>query len=113
MQTINIARKSLAQAPDGEFVSHLKISEVMLGAPKPKAKPGAKSNTLSMQLKALFAITLPVTITKGDNLYSKTELSSYKLLPDGNSNWFSNAWATSRRALILPLPTAKTRISAG
>ena len=36
-----------------------------------------------MQLKALFAITLPVTITKGDNLYSKTELSSYKLLPDG------------------------------
>lgn len=83
VQTINIARKSLAQAPDGEFVSHLKISEVMLGAPKPKAKPGAKSNTLSMQLKALFAITLPVTITKGDNLYSKTELSSYKLLPDG------------------------------
>ena len=31
----------------------------------------------------MFAITLPVTITKGDNLYSKTELSSYKLLPDG------------------------------
>lgn len=83
VQTINIARKSLAQAPDGEFVSHLKISEVMLGAPKPKAKSGTKSSTLSMQLKALFAITLPVTITKGDNLYSKTELSSYKLLPDG------------------------------
>ena len=83
VQTINIARKSLAQAPDGEFVSHLKISEVMLGTPKPKVKPGAMSNTLSMQLKALFAIPLPVTITKGDNLYSKTELSSYKLLPDG------------------------------
>lgn len=83
VQTVNIARRGLAQAPDGEFVSHLKISEVMLGAPKPKAKPGTKSNTLSMQLKALFAITLPVTITKGENLYSKTELLSYKMLPDG------------------------------
>ncbi len=83
VQTVNIARKSLAQAPDGEFVSHLKISEVMLGAPKPKDKPGSKSNTLSMQLRALFAITLPVTITKGDNLYSKTDLLSYKMLPEG------------------------------
>lgn len=86
VQTINIARKSLAQAPDGEFVSHLKVSEVLLGAPKLKNNEKSQSNTLSMQLRALFAITLPVTITKGDNLFSKTDLVSYKLLPDNQLN---------------------------
>lgn len=86
VQTINIARKSLAQAPDGEFVSHLKVSEVLLGSPKTKNKNGNQSNTLSMQLKALFAITIPVTITKGDNLVSKTDLISYKLLPNDTLN---------------------------
>ena len=86
VQTINVARKSLAQAPDGEFVSHLKVSEVLLGAPKIKNKEGSQSDTISMQLRALFAITIPVTITKGDNLYSKTEVLSYKLLPDNKLN---------------------------
>ncbi len=86
VQTINIARRSLAQAPDGEFVSHLKISEVLLGAPKLKSKDGGQSNTISMQLRALFAITIPVTITKGDNLFSKTEVVSYKLLPNNQLN---------------------------
>lgn len=86
VQTINIARRSLAQAPDGEFVSHLKVSEVLLGTPKPKSKDGGQSDTLSMQLRALFAITIPVTITKGDNLFSKTEVVSYKLLPNHHLN---------------------------
>lgn len=113
VQTINIARKSLAQAPDGEFVSHLKISEVMLGAPKPKAKPGAKSNTLSMQLKACLQLHCRLQLPKATICTAKPNFQATSCCRTENSNWFSNAWATSRRALILPLPTAKTRISAG
>lgn len=81
VQTVNIARKSMAQAPDGEFVSHIKISEVAMGSPKVKNE-NAGSDTISMQLKALFAITLPVTITKGKNLKNVTKVEKYKVLPD-------------------------------
>lgn len=83
VQTINVARKSMAQAQDGEFVSHLKISEVAMGTPKIKNE-NTSSDTLSMQLKALFAITLPVTISKGHSLYNKTEIAGYKLSKDNN-----------------------------
>lgn len=79
MQTINVARRSMAQAKDGEFVSHLKISEVSLGTPKPKQNSD-NADTLSMQIRALFAVTIPVTVTKGNNLIAKTEIGSYKLL---------------------------------
>lgn len=79
MQTVNIARKSMAQAKDGEFVSHLKIAEVNLGRPKPKTN-AKETNTLSMQINALFAVTIPVTIVKGENLVSKTKIENYKLL---------------------------------
>ena len=78
VQTINIARKSMAQAKDGEFVSHLRIGEVAMGTPKVENK-NTESDTRSMELKALFAITLPVTISKGDTLYNKTQIASYKL----------------------------------
>ena len=64
VQTINIARKSLSSAKDGEYVSHLKISEVNIGAPKVEKNNDSNSNTLSMELKALFAVTIPVTIEK-------------------------------------------------
>lgn len=83
VQTINIARKTMAQAPDGEFVSHLRIGEVSLGKPKIKNQ-NQESDTLSTQLKALFAITLPVTICKGTGLISKTSLKDYKLLANKN-----------------------------
>lgn len=81
VQTINLARKGLAQAPDGELVSHLKVSETEIGSPdKDKNEPG---NTISLNLKALFAITIPVTITKGNNLVEKTDIESYKLSDKG------------------------------
>ncbi len=82
VQTINIARKSMALAPNGEFVSHLKIREVAMGDPRIK-NDNPPSDTLSMQLKALFAITLPVTITKGKNLNHETTVENYKILQDG------------------------------
>ncbi|MBO5284532.1 MAG: hypothetical protein J6B00_01505 [Alphaproteobacteria bacterium] len=73
IQTINVARRSMATAPDGEFVSHLKIAEVSLGKPKSAQNTNA-DGTLSMQIKALFAVTIPVTVTKGENLLAKTEI---------------------------------------
>ena len=82
VQTINVARKSLSKAPDGEFVSHLKISEISLG--KPKINDNAKATTLSIDIKALFAVTLPVTIAKGETLLSKTILVSHKRAANNN-----------------------------
>lgn len=79
MQTVNVARKSMAQAKDGEFVSHLKVAEVSLGAPKPQKKQEEAAG-MTMTIKALFAVTIPVTIVKGDNLVSKTALGTCKLL---------------------------------
>ena len=76
MQTVNIARKSLSNLPDGEYVSHLKVQEVLLGDPNRKRDVDAK--TISMTLTPLFAVTIPVTIEKGDNLVSKTEVVNYK-----------------------------------
>ena len=82
VQTINIARKSMAQAPDGEFVSHLRIGEVAIGAPNSKNPTVENADTLSMQLKALFAITLPVTIRKGKALMNTTTVESYKKIAE-------------------------------
>lgn len=78
VQTINIARKSLSSAKDGEYVSHLKISEVNIGAPKVEKNNASNSNTLSMELKALFAVTIPVTIEKGNSGTNKTSVVGYK-----------------------------------
>ncbi len=76
MQTVNIARKSLANLPDGEYVSHLKVQEVLLG--DPNRKKNTNDKTISMTLTPLFAVTIPVTIEKGDNLVGKTDVVSYK-----------------------------------
>ena len=65
MQTINVARRGIADLADGEYVSRLKIQEVKL---------------VSLTLKPLFAVTIPVTIEKGNNLVSKTELVSARAL---------------------------------
>ena len=78
VQTINVARKSLSNAKDGEYVSHLKISEVNIGTPKAEKNSDSNSNTLSMELKALFAVTIPVTIEKGDVGFSKTSFVDAK-----------------------------------
>ncbi len=78
VQTINVARKSLSNAKDGEYVSHLKISEVDIGAPKSTTNQNANSNTLSMELRALFAVTIPITIEKGDAGTNKTSLVNFK-----------------------------------
>jgi len=76
------ARKHLTWSPrqfhlkPREYVSHLKVQEVLLGDPNRKRDVDAK--TISMTLTPLFAVTIPVTIEKGDNLVSKTEVVNYK-----------------------------------
>lgn len=78
VQTINVARKALSNAKDGEYVSHLKISEVDIGAPKVRPNNAANSDTLSMELRALFAVTIPVTIEKGSSGTNQTSLIAHK-----------------------------------
>ncbi len=80
VQTINISRRGLNELKDGEYVSHLKIQEVNLG--EPTKKESGDEETVSISLTPLFAVTIPVTIEKGDNLVSKTEIVSYKKLND-------------------------------
>jgi len=76
VQTVNISRRGLNDLKDGEYVSHLKVQEVNLG--EPAQKDNAEDKTVSISLTPLFAVTIPVTIEKGDNLVSKTEVAAYK-----------------------------------
>ena len=80
VQTLNIMRRPAADMADGEYVSHLKISEVDIPDPREKAAreddDGAK--TLTIKLKALYAVTIPVIIHKGA-LESKVEISEVSL----------------------------------
>lgn len=85
VQTINVARRGLAKAKDGEYVSHLKISEVNLGAPKLDSND-ANSDTISMKIDVLFAVTIPVTVEKGDGLVAKTSLIDWKKVGNDKLN---------------------------
>ncbi len=82
-QTINIAKRGIGALKDGEYVSHLKVQEVNLGTPKQSSK-NTSADGISINIIPLFAVTIPVTIEKGDNLYSKTELLSYEKTSDNN-----------------------------
>lgn len=73
-QTINVAQKGLANAPDGEFFSFLQISEVKLGEPPKKDKN--KTKKLSIELIPLFSVRIPVKILKGTDLVNNAEIVS-------------------------------------
>ena len=74
VQTVNIAQKGLANAPDDEFFSFLQISETKLGEPASKNNKGAQN--LSIQLIPLFSVRVPVKILKGKDLISGTDIVS-------------------------------------
>ena len=98
VQAIRVARKGLGEAKDGEYVSHLRVSEVAM--PKPKknnkvsaeddqntAEDGYKDNKkeqteLSISVGMLFSISVPVTIYKGDDLNHATSILSHNLNGD-------------------------------
>ena len=77
VQTVNIAQRGLANAPDNEFFSFLQISETKLGEePQKSDKEGKK---LSIELVPLFSVRVPVKILKGSNLISNTDVGSLTL----------------------------------
>lgn len=96
VQAIRVARKGLGEAKDGEYVSHLRVSEVAMPKPKKNNKvsaENAKENTageanneeqteLSISVGMLFSISVPVTIYKGDDLNQATSILSHNLNGD-------------------------------
>ena len=111
MQAIRVARKGLGDAKDGEYVSHLLVSEVEMphmkkiekkkGGPKAekKAEDGAieankdgaieneqsaenESKEISITIHTLLAASVPVTIYKGDHLSQVTEVLSHNVSGD-------------------------------
>jgi P pilus assembly chaperone PapD len=75
-QTINVIRKPSAELSDGEYVSRLKIAEIDT-KPKMTKSEATEGNTLGIDLRALYAVTIPVTITKGP-LSAEAEISEAK-----------------------------------
>lgn len=75
-QTVRLQRKPMAAAADGEYVSHLLIQEM------PHAfhiEEKAAPDELKIDIRALYGVTIPIIIDKG-NLTDKGWLESVKLL---------------------------------
>ncbi len=68
-QTIRVQRRPMPTAPDGEYVSHLLIQEQPKAFPKPDDTP---QDGITIDLRALYGVTIPVIITKGKPAYAAT-----------------------------------------
>jgi len=62
MQVVNISRKPLLNAPDGEYTSHLKIQEVDTPAPAAETE---QQKQISVEIKFKYDMTIPIYIKKG------------------------------------------------
>lgn len=71
-QTVRLVRKPMAAAADGEYVSHLLIREL---PEKTAVKQEAGSGELKIDIKALYGVSIPVIIDKG-NLHGSAVISS-------------------------------------
>lgn len=71
-QTIRLVRRPMAAAADGEYVSHLLVREL---PEKNKKEQTSNSGELKIDIKALYGVTIPVIIDKG-NLHSSAAISS-------------------------------------
>ncbi len=74
-QTIRIIRKPMAAAADGEYVSHLLIREL---PEKTIAKSQNNNGELKIDIKALYGVTIPVIVDKG-NLHDQAEIKNVSL----------------------------------
>ncbi len=74
-QVVRLKRKGMAAASDGEYVSHLMVRELE----GKKAKSTKKASGISVDIKPLYGITIPVIIDKG-NLNSAGAIESHKTL---------------------------------
>lgn len=71
-QTVRLVRKPMAAAAEGEYVSHLLIREL---PEKTASKQQVGGGELKIDIKALYGVTIPVIIDKG-NLNSSAAISS-------------------------------------
>ncbi len=88
-QKVRILSRLPADAKDGEYRSHLLIQEI------PKAKPtqavdGADDGNLGVSVTAIFGITLPVILRKGD-LSADVTLSAPMVRRDGEDTYLDIA----------------------
>lgn len=86
-QTIRLVRKPMAAAADGEYVSHLLIREL---PEKTAVKQQAGGGEFKIDIKALYGVTIPVIIDKG-NLTSSAVITSV-------SNGGNSVWVTVKRS---------------
>ena len=72
MQTVNVGRKPMPNAPDNEYVSYLMIREIT--PPTPAEQAQASDKEFGVNIKALYATAIPVLLVKGQ-FTSETSLS--------------------------------------
>ena len=91
-QDIRVARKGMGDAKDGEYVSHLLVSEVEMPhmknsknqkdeeAKSAESEEGeeGEEKKISISIHTLFSTSIPVTIYKGNQLSQATEIVSYR-----------------------------------
>ncbi|MEE6207249.1 MAG: hypothetical protein VZR95_04255 [Alphaproteobacteria bacterium] len=121
VQAIRVARKGLGDIKDGEYVSHLLVSEVAM--PHHKASKNKKlSNTnkevveneenteedkeISVSIHPLLATSVPVTLYKGDHLGQATDVLSHSVSGD-NLNLVLQRKGNISSRLILKVYDAK------
>lgn len=75
-QVVRVRRKGMALAGNGEYVSHLSVSEK-----EDKTKKISSKNTdgISVNIKPLYGITIPIMVAKGD-LSASAAVKSHKTI---------------------------------
>lgn len=63
-QVVRVQRKGMATADKGEYVSHLLIQEVPPDIQPVKSDNNSKN--ISINLRAIYGVSIPIMITKGD-----------------------------------------------
>ncbi len=84
-QTIRVIRKPMAAAADGEYVSHLLIREL---PEKTVVKSQNNNGELKIDIKALYGVTMPVIIDKG-NLHDSAEIKNVSLSNNAREPYLS------------------------
>jgi P pilus assembly chaperone PapD len=67
-QTIRLQRKSMAGEPDGEYVSHLMMQEIL--RPEAPRQENKMTDGVQINITPLYAVTIPVIIRKGNLSYN-------------------------------------------
>jgi len=74
-QTVRVQRRGMASGADGEYVSHLLIQE---SPPEKKTNSPSNGKGLSIELRAIYGVSIPVMIKKGE-LFSSASIKGFKI----------------------------------